>query len=136
MKKLLKKFGLLTLFYALSMVQTIVTFAEETTEGAPGESTSIKVELNEPIGNVGVIESQTAMGFIVQYIRIMYNYGAAVVGIVCVLVIAVSGMQYAFNPESAEEAKKRIINSLSGLALLFSSAVLLYFLNPNFFRAG
>lgn len=134
MKKFLKKIGLLTLFYALSCVQVITAFAEG--EEAAGESTSIKVELNEPIGNTGVVESETAMGFIVQYIRIMYNYGAAVVGIICVLVIAVSGMQYAFNPESAEEAKKRIINSLSGLALLFLSAVLLYFLNPNFFRAG
>lgn len=134
MGKFLKKFGLLSLFYALNSVQIITAFAEG--EEAAGESTSIKVELNEPIGNTGVVESETAMGFIVQYIRIMYNYGAAVVGIVCVLVIAVSGMQYAFNPESAEEAKKRIINSLSGLALLFLSAVFLYFLNPNFFRAG
>lgn len=134
MKKFLKKIGLLSLFYALNSVQIITAFAEG--EEAAGESTSIKVELLEPIGNTGVVESETAMGFIVQYIKIMYNYGAAVVGIVCVLVIAVSGMQYAFNPESAEEAKKRIINSLSGLALLFLSAVFLYFLNPNFFKAG
>ena len=134
MKQFIKKFALLSLFYTLSCIQLIVAFAEG--EDEAGESTSIKVELNEPIGNTGLIESETAMGFIVQYIRVMYNYGAAMVGIICVLVIAVSGMQYAFNPESAEEAKKRIINSLSGLALLFLSAIFLYFINPNFFKAS
>lgn len=134
MKKTLKKIGLLGLFYTFSCIQTITTFAAET--DTTGQSTKITVELNEPIGDVAIVQSETAMGFIVQYLRIMYNYGAAMVGIICVLVIAVSGMQYAFNSESAEEAKKRIINSLSGLAVLFLSAIFLYFINPNFFKAG
>ncbi|MDP4007947.1 MAG: hypothetical protein Q8P68_02030 [Candidatus Peregrinibacteria bacterium] len=134
MKKTIKKIGLLGLFYTLSCIQIVTTFAAGT--DAPGESTKITVELNEPIGDVAIVQSETAMGFIVQYLRIMYNYGAAMVGIICVLVIAVSGMQYAFNSESAEEAKKRIINSLSGLAVLFLSAIFLYFINPNFFQAG
>jgi len=133
MTKILKKFALLTTFYALSAVHTLIAFAEG--NEADG-GTNISVELNEPIGNVSVVESETAMGFIVQYIRIMYNFGAATVGIICVLVISISGMQYAMDANAAEDAKKRIINSLSGLALLFLSAVFLYFINPNFFTAG
>ena len=128
MYKAFKKLALLGTFYACSSIQMIIAFAQS--------NPNISVELNEPIGNVSVIKSESAMGFIVQYMRIMYNYGAATVGIVCVLVISVSGMQYAMDSNSAEDAKKRIVNSLSGLALLFLSAVFLYFINPNFFTAS
>ena len=133
MKKLFKKFGLLTLFYTLTLVENLTTFAAEEGGSGAANETNISIELNEPIGDTHTIEGETAMEFISNYISLMYQYGATVVGIICVLVIAVSGMQYAMDSNSAEEAKKRIINSLSALALLFSSGILLWFLNPNFF---
>lgn len=135
MKNKLKKLVTLLCFYALSFIGTVTAYAEET-EAEDNDSTRISVELNEPIGDTVIIEADTAMGFITNYIRLMYSYGAATVGIICVLVIAISGMQYAMDSNSAEEAKKRIINSLSGLGLLFVSALILWFINPNFFVAG
>ncbi len=125
------------MFFLLNSVNIIKAFAEgETLSETVAADDKISVELNEPIGDIAFVESDTAIGFIVQYIRIIYTYGAATVGIICVLVITISGMQYAMDSNSAEEAKKRIVNSLSGLALLFMSAVFLYFINPNFFTAG
>ncbi|MBT6068970.1 hypothetical protein HOG48_04405 [Candidatus Peregrinibacteria bacterium] len=137
MKKFIKKIGLLTVFFTLSGIQQLIVFAEDTaasTEATETGTTKISVELNEPIGDIAIIEADTAMGFITQYMHIMYKYGVSILGIVAVLVIAISGMQYALDSGSAEEAKKRILNSIRGLVLLFLSAFLLWFINPNFFQ--
>ncbi len=120
------------LFLLISILVSPLGALAATTD--PCGTGSISVDLNEPLGDCAKIQSDTAIGFILQYVKVMYVYGASTVGIICVLVIALSGMQYAFDSESADAAKKRIVNALSGLAVLFLSAVFLYVINPNFFK--
>lgn len=129
-KNTLKKIAV-SLISALSYAQII--YADSNC--GPNSDGDIKVTLNEPLGNCSTISDPTAVGFLLRYAHIMYVYGASLVGIVCVLVIAISGMQYAMDSSSAEDAKNRITNALTGLAVLFLSAVFLNVINPNFFKA-
>ncbi len=73
-----------------------------------------------------------------NYIGSIYRWAASLVGIICVLVIVLSGIQLAASggdSSATEGAKKRIVQSLSGLAVLFLSGLILYTINPNFFTA-
>lgn len=70
------------------------------------------------------------------YIGTMYKWGVSIVGIIAVLVITISGIQIAVaGGESAaiDEAKKRIMKSFIGIAVLLLSSLILYTINPNFF---
>ncbi|MFA5820612.1 MAG: hypothetical protein WC873_00635 [Candidatus Gracilibacteria bacterium] len=73
-----------------------------------------------------------------NYVGTIYRWAASLVGIICVLVIVLSGIQLAASggdSSGTEGAKKRIVQSLSGLAVLFLSGLILYTINPNFFTA-
>jgi len=83
-----------------------------------------------------LIATQGGSAMIQAYISMMYRWVASLAGIIAVLVIIVSGLQISLaggGGEGMDEAKGRIIKSLSGLALLFLSALILYTLNPTFF---
>ena len=70
------------------------------------------------------------------YIGMIYTWGASIVGIIAVLIIVISGIQISAgggDPEAINSAKKRIIQSLSGIAVLFLSGLILYTINPDFF---
>jgi hypothetical protein len=72
--------------------------------------------------------------FLGQYIAALYQYSIALAGIVCVLILIISGVQwtlYGANPESVDEAKTRIQNALTGLILTVSSYTILYTIDPN-----
>lgn len=70
-----------------------------------------------------------------QYIAALYRWAAGIVGIICVLVIVVSGAQISMSGDTGniDEAKKRIMQSVLGLVLLFLSGLILYAINPGFF---
>ena len=62
---------------------------------------------------------------------------AGVVGIIAVLIIVISGIQISMDQgggESVTSAKNRIMQSLAGLVILFLSALILYTINPTFFK--
>ena len=70
------------------------------------------------------------------YIAMIYQWGASIVGIIAVTVIVFSGIQISAaggDPEAVTSAKKRILQSLAGIAVLFLSGLILYTINPNFF---
>lgn len=76
------------------------------------------------------------IGFLQIYVGLIYKWAAGVVGIIAVLIIVVSGIQISASngePEAATKAKERIVQAISGLAVLFFASALLYIINPTFF---
>lgn len=72
------------------------------------------------------------------YIGDIYKWGASIVGIVATTVIIVSGIQISAaggEPEAIGAAKKRILQSIAGIIVLFLSGLILYTVNPTFFTA-
>lgn len=70
------------------------------------------------------------------YIGDIYKWGASIVGIVATTVIIVSGIQISAaggEPEAIGAAKKRILQSIAGIVVLFLSGLILYTVNPTFF---
>lgn len=85
---------------------------------------------------IQVILSKGGTSMIYGYIGMIYQWGASVVGIIAVTVIVISGIQISAaggDPEAVTSAKKRIFQSLAGIAVLFLSGLILYTINPNFF---
>lgn len=85
---------------------------------------------------VQVIISKTGPALLYTYIGMVYRWAAGIVGIVCVLVLIIGGIQVATAGDDQGrigEAKTRIFQSIAGLVLLFLSALILYTINPNFF---
>lgn len=68
-----------------------------------------------------------------EYIQVIYTYAISAAGIIAVLVIIVSGIQWtasAGNSSVISSAKSRIVNSLVGLLIAVGSYVILNTLNP------
>ncbi|MBI4234843.1 hypothetical protein HY604_00930 [Candidatus Peregrinibacteria bacterium] len=73
---------------------------------------------------------------IAGYVNVIYRWAASIVGIIAVTVIIISAIQISLaggESTGIDEAKKRIMQSLLGIAILFLSALILNFINPNFF---
>lgn len=80
---------------------------------------------------------QGGIGVLNVYVSLIYRWVAGIIGVVAVLIIIVSGLQIitAQGESSAiEEGKKRIIQSIGGIVLLFFASGLLYMINPTFFN--
>jgi hypothetical protein len=106
-----------------------------TTGCTPGTTDDLTTTCKE----VTVIFSNGGTVMISGYVGMIYRWAAPIVGMICVLVIVVSGLQLSFSAGDSgvvDAARKRIVQSLSGLAVLFLSSVILYTVNPNFFTAA
>ncbi len=86
--------------------------------------------------NVRSISGGSGVDLLGNYFGMWYKIGALILGLICVLVIVVSGVQIMFGGASEEavtSAKARIWGALLSLILLFSSALILKTINPLFF---
>jgi hypothetical protein len=86
--------------------------------------------------NVRSISGNSGVDLLGNYFGMWYKIGAVVLGLICVLVIVISGVQITFGGASEEavtSAKARIWGALLSLILLFSSALILKTINPLFF---
>lgn len=97
------------------------------------------VQLQQSLGGTRVIQGENGVDLITNTTSTLYRYGAGLIGIVCVLVIVISGIQIMLG--GAEEsmvssAKNRIMQALLSLLLLFSSGMILRTVNPNFFQSA
>jgi hypothetical protein len=82
------------------------------------------------------ISGNSGVDLLGNYFGMWYKIGALILGLVCVLVIVVSGVQITFggvSEEAVTTAKARIWGALLSLILLFSSALILRTINPLFF---
>lgn len=76
-------------------------------------------------------------GLLNTYIGLIYRWAAGIVGIIAVLIIVINAVIIiASQGEQGQidEAKKRIFQSLGGIAILFLSSLILYTINPDFFK--
>ncbi len=89
--------------------------------------------------SVIIVDPETGgIGLLQVYIGLIYRWAAGIVGVIAVLIIIVSGIQISTangEPSVVEEARKRIVQSLGGIAILFLASGLLYVINPTFFKA-
>ena len=91
-----------------------------------------------PIGNKKVksISGNSGTDLAMNYVSMIYKFGASILGIFAVLVIVISGVQIiagGADENNISSAKDRILQALLSLAMLFSSALILRTINPDFF---
>jgi hypothetical protein len=81
------------------------------------------------------IVASSGVGIIKTFVKLIFIWGAGVGGFIAVIVIVISGIQITLSGVSGDisSSKQRILQSLSGLVLIFLSGLLLYAVNPTFF---
>lgn len=80
--------------------------------------------------------SPTGLGAIEAYVAVIYRYAGWTIGILGVLIIIFSGIQFSLggaSPDKVNEAKKRIFQVIGGIVVFFLIGVILRTINPNFF---
>jgi len=84
-----------------------------------------------------VISGDNGNEILSNYVALLYKWIAGFIGIVSVLMLVVGGIQISTagaSQEGLQSGKDRIYAALAGLVLLFLSSLLLYTINPNFFK--
>lgn len=69
-----------------------------------------------------------------QYIIVVYNYAASIIGLLAVVVIIVAGYRYMSamgNPQYIAEAKAMAMGAIAGVVLVILSYLILSTLNPG-----
>lgn len=82
------------------------------------------------------VEGETSFTIISQYVKMIYQWGAVVVGLLAVLMLVVGGVQYSIygmDPAAKDDAKERIKQALIALVILLLSGLILKTVNPAFF---
>jgi len=134
----MKKF-LLALAFGFSLMTFGGVQAQEAEPVCSKDAQGYCIELQESIAGVNKIEGKNGIELFSNYIKQIYLYGASIIGIICVLVIVVSGIQISMggaNSEFVNQGKERIMQALLSLILLFASALILRTINPGFFTVG
>lgn len=133
----MKKILLSLVLAAVINAGTIVPFFETIVEA--NESRGYKIELREKLGGDDkLIEGKTGVDLMMDYFGDVYKFAASLIGIVCVLIMVVSGVQISMggaNNSLVSAAKDRIIQALFSLILLFGSYLVLRTVNPAFFTS-
>lgn len=110
----------------------------------PKLSTNATVGAGDPLptrvfcSQVQLIFASSGSELVKNYVGLIYRWAAGIIGVIAVIVMIVNGIIIsASGGESGtiENAKNRIVQSLVGLAILFLSGIILFSINPNFFRS-
>lgn len=115
------------------------TVFQGTTEPCDANANAIGKDGAVACERVQVYISQSGIGLLSAYLGTIYQWAAGVIGTVSVFYMIWGGIKIATSGDDTaayDEAKKKIIQSIAGLVLLFLSAVILYSINPNFFTFG
>lgn len=104
-----------------------------TTSSTVSTFTGTGITLEIPFGSTTSIEGTG--GYIVNYSRIVFAFAGGIAGLLAMLMLIVAGIQImtSSGEEQITQAKSRIQGALLGLALLSTSGLLLYLINPCFF---
>ena len=90
-----------------------------------------------PIGEFGSqVENSNASYFFVYLIKV-FRWVAGIVGVFGVLMVVVGGLQIAIsrgNTGLVDAGRKRISGAVVGIALLFTSSIILITINPQFYK--
>lgn len=130
-------------FTFLSFGFATISYAEKRQENPNlNEADGNDITLNMPFGSnpedkiIKIDEKTTSFQLISDYVSKVYNWGAAITGLLAVLMIVVGGVQYMLagaDPGQEADAKGRIQQALMALTLLLLSGLILHTINPNFF---
>jgi len=85
-----------------------------------------------------VLIASSGAGLAQKYLKMIYDFGTTLAGIIAVLIIMINGIKIIVSGSdeaAVSDAKKQITTSLIALAVLFMSGFILYIINPNFFTA-
>jgi hypothetical protein len=74
--------------------------------------------------------------FLGEYLSAVYRYSLAAMGIIAIIMIIVSGIQWMLptGQDNITAAKKRILGAITGLLIASSSYIILYTINPELVR--
>jgi len=65
----------------------------------------------------------------------MYKFAVSVGSVIAIVLIIINGIRVTVGETELATAKENIVRTLSALALLLLSGVILNIINPNFFKA-
>ncbi|HUT22232.1 MAG TPA: N-acetylmuramoyl-L-alanine amidase [Candidatus Bipolaricaulota bacterium] len=119
----------------------------EAGQPAPATSPAIKPKLYVPIPDLhfsDVVLATTGGGaaslpWISEYVIAVYKYAMGIGSILGIIMIMIAGVLYltsAGNPQRVGQAKDYIVGSVIGLTVLFSSYLILNFINPQLTKLG
>ena len=77
----------------------------------------------------------TGTGLLQQYVGTMYKFAVSVGSVIAIVLIIINGIRVTVGETELATAKENIVRTLSALALLLLSGVILNIINPNFFKA-
>ena len=105
--------------------------------GVYNKDTGVRVEKGEEkFANKTYGPCPDGASFLASYIKILYQYGASIVGIIAVVILVSGGLMImlgGLEQNLVETAKKMIFISISSLILLFMTGALLKFVNYEFY---
>lgn len=119
-----------------SKESTLETMQEDCPETVDPDDNEYCIQLREKVLNYKSVRGRSGFELVSTSIHLIYKYLASMIGIICVLIIAISGGQIMFggvSPEAVTSAKTRIIQALLSLILLFCSAMILKTVSPGFY---
>lgn len=79
--------------------------------------------------------ASSGMGLLKLYVKQIYSFGAVMVGFIAMAMLIYYGVRISTAGVSGDisEYKQKILETISGIVLLFLSALILYTVNPDFF---
>ena len=86
---------------------------------------------------LGIVTGRTSDEFIHGYIGKVYKFAAYLIGGISVMMMIIGGVQIALGGAQSDmqtKGKDRITAALTGLILFFVAGLILYTINPNFFK--
>lgn len=126
MKKILPKIKIALVFLAAVFAFNALS---QTALAKLAEPVSIQVPL--PGMSKTITIDENSLG---NYIKVIYNYAIAIVGIVSALAMMIAGAIWITaggNASRVDDAKSRIGSALTGLVLAMTSYLILYTVNPD-----
>ncbi|MCD6109915.1 hypothetical protein J7J83_04120 [bacterium] len=85
---------------------------------------------------IQVIKADSGSDLIYKYVRMIYLWAVGTIGIISVFTLVYSGIGISMaggDSGKIDNYKNRIMQSLTGLVILFLSGLILYTINPTFF---
>lgn len=111
-----------------------VEISTETKANTPNKTVNINFTPQIPFGDTITSDDIRAGSGIAKYITNVYKYAVSVVGILAAIVLMWGGVRWLTaggNGDAVSDAKKWIEGALSGLILIMTSYMILYFVNPD-----
>ncbi len=125
---------LFSVFVLAACAATLFVAPARAQEAVPN---AIKTEIAIPVPQPVEGYARGSVADLANYIDVIYQFLVSIIGLIAAIMMIVGGFQYltsAGDNAKIGAAKKRITNALIGLALTFSSYLLLNTVNPELLR--